>query len=101
MTQIRHPTDAIGLGPLRPTIVKSASISGQKPGTSGLRKKTKEFTSEHYLDNFVQPVFDAAIAGGTDVSKGTFLVGGNGRYFNDKATQTIVKMGVANGGKQV
>ena len=94
-------TDKIGLGLLRPTIVKSASISRQKPGTSGLCKKTKELTSEHYLKNFVQSVFDAVIAGGTNVSEGTLLVGGNRRYFNNKAIQTIVKMGVANGGKQV
>lgn len=86
-----------GLGKLKPTVVKSAPIDGQKPGTSGLRKKTKEFMSEHYLNNFVQAVFDAIIAGGTNVSEGTLVIGGDGRYYNDKAIQTIIKMGVANG----
>jgi phosphoglucomutase len=89
-----------GLGLLKPTIVKTSSIAGQKPGTSGLRKKTKEFMSENYLNNFVQSVFDAVIAGGTNVSEGTLMIGGDGRYFNSEAIQTIVKMGVANGVKR-
>mmetsp|Transcript_33963 Transcript_33963/g.71480 ORF Transcript_33963/g.71480 Transcript_33963/m.71480 type:complete len:1047 (-) Transcript_33963:149-3289(-) len=93
-------SDAVGLGALKPTAVPTAPIDGQKPGTSGLRKKTKEFMSENYLNNFVQAVFDAVIAGGTDVSEGTLVVGGDGRYYNDKAIQTIIKMGVANGVKR-
>jgi len=93
-------TDATGLGPLKATSVKSGPIDGQKPGTSGLRKKTKEFMKEHYLNNFVQATFDAIKATGTDVSEGSLVIGGDGRYFNDKAIQTIVKMGVANGVKR-
>lgn len=79
------------------TVVNTAPIPGQEPGTSGLRKKTKEFMAPHYLNNFVQAVFDAVIAGGTNVAEGTLLVGGDGRYYNDRAIQTIVQMGVANG----
>ncbi len=93
-------TDAVGLGPLKPDVVKSGPISGQKPGTSGLRKKTKAFMEEHYLNNFVQSTFDAIKAAGTDVSEGSLVIGGDGRYFNDTAIQTIVKMGVANGVKR-
>jgi len=93
-------TDAPGLGSLKPTVVKTAPISGQKPGTSGLRKKTKEFMSENYLSNFVQSVLDAVVAGGTNISDGTLVVGGDGRYYNDEAIQTIIKMGVANGVKR-
>lgn len=93
-------TGAVGLGNLKPTEVKTAPISGQKPGTSGLRKKTKEFMSEHYLNNFVQATFDAVKASGTDVTKGTLVIGGDGRYFNPEAIQTIIKMGVANGVKR-
>eukprot|EP00970_Alexandrium_tamarense_P000588 scaffold69_cov198-Alexandrium_tamarense.AAC.28 len=89
-----------GLGQLKPTVVKSGPINGQKPGTSGLRKKTKEFMSKDYLNNFVQSVFDAVIAGGTNVSEGSLMIGGDGRYFNDTAIQTIIKMGVANGVKR-
>lgn len=90
-------TSSVGLGELHPTIVKTSPISGQKPGTSGLRKKTKEFMAEHYLNNFVQSTFDAIKASGTDVSVGTLVVGGDGRYYNPEAIQTIIKMGVANG----
>jgi phosphoglucomutase len=93
-------TGTIGLGPLKTTVVKTSPITGQMPGTSGLRKKTKVFMGEHYLNNFVQSAFDAIIASGTNVSEGTLLLGGDGRYFNDKAIQIIIKMGIANGVKR-
>ncbi len=86
-----------GLGELNPTVVATEPIEGQKPGTSGLRKKTKVFMGENYLNNFVQATFDAIKASGTDVSEGSLVIGGDGRYFNDKAIQTIIKMGIANG----
>lgn len=90
----------VGLGPLAVTSITTAPIDGQKPGTSGLRKKTKEFMKEHYLENFVQSTFNAIKATGTDVSEGTLLIGGDGRYYNDTAIQTIIRMGVANGVKR-
>ena len=90
-------TDAVGLGVLKPTIVNTTPIAGQKPGTSGLRKKTKEFVSENYLENFVQSAIDAIKESGTNISEGTLLIGGDGRYFNGEAIQTIIKIGVANG----
>ena len=93
-------TDAAGLGPLKAEVVSTAPISGQKPGTSGLRKKTKVFMGENYLNNFVQAAFDAIKEAGTDVSEGSLLIGGDGRYYNDTAIQTIVKMGIANGVKR-
>lgn len=93
-------TSATGLGVLKPTVVKTSPIAGQKPGTSGLRKKTKEFMGENYLNNFVQAAFDAIKASGTNVSEGSLLIGGDGRYFNPEAIQTIVRMGVANGVKR-
>lgn len=88
------------LGALMPFIVPSGPIDGQKPGTSGLRKKTKVFMGEHYLNNFVQATFDAIKENGTDVSEGSLVIGGDGRYFNDKAIQTIIRMGAANGVKR-
>ena len=77
--------------------VKSGPIDGQKPGTSGLRKKTRVFMQPHYLENFVQATFNAI--GGADGK--TFVVGGDGRFFNTEAIQTILKMAVANGAEKV
>lgn len=67
-------------------------IAGQKPGTSGLRKKTKVFMAPQYLENFVQATFDAVGALGK-----IFVLGGDGRYFNDRAAQVILAMAAANG----
>eukprot|EP00934_Nitzschia_sp_Nitz4_P008637 Nitzschia sp. Nitz4//scaffold7_size249615//100468//103967//NITZ4_001168-RA/size249615-augustus-gene-0.30-mRNA-1//-1//CDS//3329558415//8627//frame0 len=94
-------TDSIGLGSLKPTVVATSPIDGQKPGTSGLRKKTKLFMSENYLENFVQSAIEAVIESGTKISEGTLLIGGDGRYFNAEAIQTIIKIAVANGVKRV
>jgi phosphoglucomutase len=93
-------TAAIGLGSLLPSVVPTKPIAGQEPGTSGLRKKVKEFMTENYLNNFVQATFDAIKATGTDVSVGSLVIGGDGRYYNPEAIQTIIKMGVANGVKR-
>jgi len=73
--------------------VQTSPIDGQLPGTSGLRKKTRVFMERHYLENFVQSIFDA-IGGGAGK---TFVVGGDGRYFNRAAIQTILKIAAANG----
>jgi phosphoglucomutase len=77
--------------------VTTQPIAGQKPGTSGLRKKTRVFMQAHYLENFVQSVFDAI---GGAAGK-TFVVGGDGRYFNDRAAQVILRMAAANGAAHV
>ncbi|MGJ8584068.1 MAG: alpha-D-glucose phosphate-specific phosphoglucomutase [Marinosulfonomonas sp.] len=73
--------------------IKTAPISGQKPGTSGLRKKTRVFMGPHYLENYVQSTFDGV--GG--VQGKTLVVGGDGRYFNDRAIEVILRMAAANG----
>jgi phosphoglucomutase len=93
-------TSEIGLGHLKPTLVETTPIDGQKPGTSGLRKKVKLFMEENYLNNFVQATFDAVKASGVDLSEGSLLIGGDGRYYNDVAIQTIIQMGIANGVKR-
>ncbi len=76
--------------------VATTPIAGQKPGTSGLRKKTPVFMAPHYLENFVQAIFDVVGATGK-----TFVLGGDGRYFNDRAAQVILRMAAANGAQRV
>lgn len=76
--------------------IQTQPIAGQKPGTSGLRKKTPVFMGRHYLENFVQAIFDVVGAEGK-----TFVLGGDGRYFNDRAAQVILRMAAANGAARV
>jgi phosphoglucomutase len=77
-------------------IVATTPIAGMKPGTSGLRKKVTEFQKPHYLANFVQSVFNAVRPDGGFRGR-TLVVGGDGRYFNDEATQLVIRMAAANG----
>jgi phosphoglucomutase len=74
-------------------------FDGQKPGTSGLRKKVTVFQQEHYLHNFVQATFNALPS---DKVKGsTIVVSGDGRYWSKDAVQIIIKIAAANGVKKV
>jgi len=77
--------------------IATRPIAGQKPGTSGLRKKTRVFMGPHYLENFVQSIFDAI--GG--VAGKTLVLGGDGRFFNDRAAQVILRMAAAGGAARV
>jgi phosphoglucomutase len=77
--------------------VATQPIEGQKPGTSGLRKKTRVFMGPHYLENFVQAIVDAI--GGAEGK--CFVLGGDGRYFSGQAAQVILRICAANGAAKV
>ena len=73
--------------------IKTNVFTDQKPGTSGLRKKVKQFQQTGYLENFVQSVFNTIAP-----CKGkTLVIGGDGRFYNCEAIQVIIRMAVANG----
>jgi phosphoglucomutase len=73
--------------------VASSPFAGQKPGTSGLRKKVRAFQQANYTENFIQSVFDVV-----DVAPGSALViGGDGRFHNRTVIQRAIRMGAANG----
>ncbi len=68
-------------------------FTDQRPGTSGLRKKVTVFAQKHYLENFVQALFDVL----PDAAGLTLVLGGDGRYYNRVAVQIILRMAAAKG----
>lgn len=73
--------------------IASTAYQDQKPGTSGLRKKVPVFQQAHYLENFVQSILDQA----GDLAGKTLVLGGDGRYHNRSAIQTIIQLAAAKG----
>ncbi len=73
------------------------AFAGQKPGTSGLRKKVTEFQQPGYLENFVQAIFNTINTSPSLGQGKTLVVGGDGRFYNREAVQTIIRMAAASG----
>ena len=74
-------------------VISTKPFNDQKPGTSGLRKKVTAFQQPHYLENFVQSIFDSI----SPPKGATLTLGGDGRFYNREAIQIILKMAAANG----
>ncbi|AAS50742.1 ABL029Wp [Eremothecium gossypii ATCC 10895] len=75
--------------------VPTKAFADQKPGTSGLRKKTKVFEqTEHYTENFIQAIMESIPEGSENA---VLVIGGDGRYYNDAVMQKIAEVGSANG----
>jgi phosphoglucomutase len=94
--QYRRQNRALLVEPARMNAVRNVPtrpFPGQRPGTSGLRKKVAVFEQPGYLENFVQSIFDAL----EGFAGATLVVGGDGRYGNERAIQTIVRIAAANG----
>jgi len=75
------------------TTVPTTPFSGQKPGTSGLRKKVPVFQAPHYAENFIQSTFDVL----DGIAGKTLVVGGDGRYLNREVAEKVLRMAAANG----
>jgi phosphoglucomutase len=69
----------------------------QKSGTAGLRKKVAVFQQPHYLENFLQSVFDCV----PDLKGRTLVLGGDGRHHNRAAIQTAIAIAAGNGVQRV
>ncbi|MCK5916674.1 MAG: alpha-D-glucose phosphate-specific phosphoglucomutase, partial [Deltaproteobacteria bacterium] len=82
---------------MKPKTILSTPFSDQRPGTSGLRKKVTVFQQPNYLENFVQATFNAL----NGVQGKALAIGGDGRFYNLEALQTIIRMATANGIKKI
>ncbi len=73
--------------------ISTTPFTDQKPGTSGLRKRTAAFMVPNYVENFVQSIFDSL----EGFEGKTLVIGGDGRYYNDVAIQKAIRIASANG----
>lgn len=76
--------------------ISTTPYNDQKMGTAGLRKKSRVAMQPNYVENFMQSIFNTI----GKLDDKTFLVGGDGRFYNDVAIQKIIKMAAANGVKK-
>ncbi|KAG5841272.1 phosphoglucomutase-like protein 5 [Anguilla anguilla] len=82
--------------PIPVLTVQTTPYDDQRPGASGLRKKTAVFESRrNYLQNYIQSVLSSIDL--RDRQGCTMVVGSDGRYFSRTATEVVVQMAAANG----
>lgn len=77
--------------------IPTKPFEGQKPGTSGLRKRVKVFQEKNYTENFVQAILEAIPESDGGAKGATLVIGGDGRYYSNEVLQVIVKCSVAQG----
>ena len=87
------PGSTLSSEPLSYSVRLSAPFTDQKPGTSGLRKSTKQFQEPHYLESFIEAIFQTL----PGVEGGTLILGGDGRYGNTRGIDVILRMAAAHG----
>ncbi|HUH78098.1 MAG TPA: alpha-D-glucose phosphate-specific phosphoglucomutase [Devosia sp.] len=73
--------------------VKTTPYTDQTPGTSGLRKRVTVFQQPHYVENYIQAIFDSL----SGIEGQTLVIGGDGRFYNDVVIQKAIRMAAANG----
>lgn len=73
--------------------ISTTPYDDQKPGTSGLRKRVTVYQQPNYVENYIQAIFDSL----EGFAGQTLVIGGDGRFFNDTAIQTAIRMAAANG----
>ncbi len=81
------------LQPIRKKIRLDSPFTDQKPGTSGLRKSTKQFSEPNYLESFIEAILRTL----PGVNQGVLVIGGDGRYGNKQAIDVILRMAAAHG----
>jgi phosphoglucomutase len=77
--------------------VSTQPYPDQRSGTAGLRRPLAVFQQPHYLENYLQSVFDCM----PELAGHTLVTGGDGRYHNDSAIRTAIAMAAANGVRHV
>ena len=75
------------------TEISTSPFEGQRPGTSGLRKKVEVFRQPRYAENFIQSIFDSL----NGIKGKTLVIGGDGRFHNSEVIATVIRMAAANG----
>ncbi|KAI8980302.1 hypothetical protein BDB01DRAFT_851904 [Pilobolus umbonatus] len=77
--------------------IATTPFDGQKPGTSGLRKRVKVFEQTHYTENFIQAMLESIPESDGGAKGATLVVGGDGRYYSKEVLQAIINCSLGQG----